>query len=59
MDAIGKVTAVIGAFFDAYSMGSNANEYINLWYDVPYCSCFPERTEELQNKILSAGLRCA
>lgn len=51
MDAIGKVTAVIGAFFDAYSMGSNANEYINLWYDVPYCSCFRKEQKNYRIKF--------
>lgn len=59
MKAIEKVTAILAAFFDAYSAGSNASEYIDLWYSVPYCSCYPERTENLQNEILNAGLRCA
>lgn len=57
--AIGKVTAVLSAFFDAYSAGSNAKEYINLWNEVPYCSCNPERTKTLQDEILNAGWRCA
>ena len=57
--AVEKVTVIIGAFMDAYSTGCNATEYINLWYDVPYCGCDPTRTENLQNDILGAGLRCA
>lgn len=59
MKAIGKVTAVLAAFFDAYSAGSNASSYIDLWYSVPYCGCMPEKTENLQDDILNAGLRCA
>lgn len=59
MKAISKVTVLIGAFLDAYSTGSNANAYINLWYEVPSCPCDMSKTESLQNEILNAGLRCA
>ena len=59
MDAISKVTVLIGAFLDAYSAGSNANAYINLWYEVPSCPCDMSKKESLQNEILNAGLRCA
>lgn len=58
MKAIEKVTVVIGAFLDAYSMGSNASAYINLWYEVPFCACDVSKTEQLQGDILNAGLRC-
>lgn len=59
MKAIGKVTGVLSAFFDAYSAGSNASSYIDLWHSVPYCGCIPEKTKKLQDEILNAGLRCA
>ena len=59
MNAVEKVTAVLSVFFDAYSAGSNASEYIDLWYSVPYCGCIPEKTDNLRDDILNAGLRCA
>ena len=59
MDAISKVTSILSAFLNAYSMGSNANEYIDLWYEVPSCICDMSKTEELKNSILNAGIRCA
>lgn len=59
MDAIGKVTNILSAFLNAYSMGSNANDYIDLWYEVPSCVCDMSKTDELKNNILNAGLRCA
>ena len=58
-EAIEKVTTIISALADAYSTGSNASEYINLWYSVPYCNCNPSKTEQLKNEIRNAGLRCA
>ena len=58
MKAVEKVTAIVSAFLDAYSMGSNASDYINLWYEVPNCPCNMSKSEQLQNDILKAGLRC-
>lgn len=59
MDATGKVTSILSAFLNAYSMGCNAEEYIDLWYEVPFCECDTSKTENLKNSILNAGLRCA
>lgn len=57
--AISKITLGVSAICNAYSTGNNIKEYINLWYDVPYCGCDSERTTALQKSILKAGLRCA
>jgi len=57
--AISKITYAVSALCNAYTMGNNLREYINLWFDVPYCGCIPERTAELQRLILNSGLRCA
>lgn len=59
MKAISKITVLAGAFLDAYSTGSNASRYIDLWNEVPSCGCDMSKTESLQNEILNAGLRCA
>lgn len=57
--AISKITLGVSALCNAYTMGNNLREYIDLWFDVPYCGCNPERTTSLQKAILNAGLRCA
>lgn len=57
--AISKITLGVSALCNAYTMGNNLREYIDLWFDVPYCGCNPERTTLLQKAILNAGLRCA
>lgn len=57
--AISKITLGVSALCNAYTMGNNLREYIDLWFDVPYCECNPERTTSLQKAILNAGLRCA
>lgn len=59
MKAISKITVLAGAFLDAYSTGSNASRYIDLWNEVPSCGCDMSKTKSLQNEILNAGLRCA
>lgn len=56
---LSKITSVVSALCNAYTLGNNLQEYIDLWFNVPYCECYPERTASLQKSILKAGLICA